>query len=333
MTFRIQVFGVPGYPGITYFELADAASLEVSDPLRLFRNNVQVGEWPLADRETTIREQVTAIIDTSNLQLDRAVVGAADIADLKYPELAITRKHRYGHVLLPDESGLLSRIIAQTSEEVESPAHLYDWVNTLASDAAYAADSPVSISEWQWFHVRNGRISVRRDFRPSYHDKLDRDWRDFASSFQQTQHLRGNTLWIRALAHYHEGLTLQLPAYQLLAFYKGCETLAKLRSRIAQSGYVLDRSVLSLPEPLANEFQNLHERPVQKAVDWLYSPFRNLVAHYESDAADGKKTFVHSDLFDDGLVAFAKLATIAKLCFRETANTLINAHRTANTKT
>ena len=168
MTFRIQVFGAPDHSGITCLELADAASLDLSDPLRLFRNNVQVGEWPLADREIAIREQVTAIVDANNMHLDRAVVGAADIADITYPELAITRKHRYGYVLLPGESGLLSRIIVQTSEEVQFPTRLYEWVNTLASDAAYAADSPMFISEWQWFHVRNGRISVRRDFRPTY---------------------------------------------------------------------------------------------------------------------------------------------------------------------
>lgn len=307
-----------------YFELADPESLRVDDPMLLFRHSDVQGEWA-DDGRIKFIEQVTAIVEPGPIHLDRPVAGMGIRRDLKYPELTETAQHKYEHIWMPEGNGRLSRIIVQTRERVASPFGMYEWANAMASELAYEADSAIQISEWQWFSIRPGTISVRRDFRATYSEEVRKPWRELQRSLHNRQHVRGNTLWMRANAHYHEGLRLHLPIYQFLAYYKGCEALVALRNRLGTSGYVFDKCTLHLPDPLASEFPDLHDQAVQKAIDALYKPFRNLAAHYEAKNREEKQLFIHSGLFADGLVAYAKLSAVCKQCFRTLATSLINA--------
>lgn len=324
--FRLLMVASPQYPQDPYFQVTEVEPLQAADHLQLFRHTVEMTGAKADHLDLAIREQVTAVITRTNIKLEHPVAGIAHVSNLNYPELTPSgSQHRYKHLLLPGKDGFLASIIVQSTQETESPDAMYGWANTLASEAAYGADSRIEVSEWQWFSSRPEGVRVRRDFRAHYSPPAARTWRDFQTTVARTAHLRGTTLWIRAMAHYHEGLALELPMYQFLAFHKGCEALVALRSRLAKAGYTCDKRTLALPEPLAREFPTLHRQPVQKALDELYGPFRNLAVHVEAKNKNGGITFVHTDLFENGLVRYAKLAAVCKQCFREIADSLVNA--------
>lgn len=232
-------------------------------------------------------------------------------------------------LMVPSDDMTLSHVIAQTPGPIGED-QLGTVAQNLVSQVAFISDSPVHVSEWQYFSVHAGTVRITLNKQHSGSQPAPLSWDDLRRNPYVSNRLRGNTFWNRAMAHYREGLALPLPMYQFLAFFKGCEALERLKTIMAKKGYQVPRVRVILPGWIAAGYPNLNGKAPSSILGALRGRYRDVVAHIELNPPKNAPQawapyFAHSDLFGAGLVEFSVAAYVVRLCFRLMADALTNS--------